>query len=70
MATDAENIRAAISAIYAEIAAGPLAPSYNIDGQAVDWPAYRASLLQEAAQLREHLGAAEGPWEEITQGMP
>lgn len=70
MATDAENIRAAISRIYAEIAAGALKPSYSINGQSVDWPAYRRSLLEEVKVLRDQLGAAEGPWEEITQGMP
>jgi len=69
MASDATNIQAAISAIYAELAAGPLRPDYNIDGQAVSWNQYRESLLSQVTQLRQQLVAAEGPCEFETLGQ-
>lgn len=67
MATRAENITTAIDAIYAEIAAGPLKPSYSIDGQTVDWPAYRESLLRQAKELEARSQAAD-PFEYETLG--
>lgn len=64
MASDAENISAAISAITAELAANPTAVSYSIDGQSVQRHEM-VKRLQDLLLLRAQL---EGPAEVISYG--
>ena len=67
MASDAENIVAIRSALYAALAteaANPM-PSYSIDGQSVDWNGYRAAVLKQIADLNGLLATASGAFEEI-----
>jgi hypothetical protein len=63
MATNAENLTAAIAAIYAELAAGPARPDYSLDGKSVSWSAYRTARIADAKALRELLLLEEGPTE-------
>jgi len=67
MATDAENIVAIRSALYAALAteAASPKPSYSIDGQSVDWNGYRAAVLKQIADLNGLLATASGAFEEI-----
>ncbi len=76
MPTDLENLITRRSAILSELATGTAdgetdirRPSYNIDGQAVDWTAYRKSLLDELSQLNQAISALEGPVEISTEGQ-
>jgi hypothetical protein len=67
MATDAENIatiRANLLAALATESANPK-PSYNIDGQQVDWNGYRTAILGQIAALNGLQTAAVGIFEEI-----
>lgn len=59
MATDLENMKTARSAYLTELATGNVKPSYSIDGQSVDWNAYRASLLESIAKLNALIAADE-----------
>lgn len=69
MATNVENLRAAIAAIYAELAAGPAPkPNYSLDGKSVSWSEYRAARIKEAKDLRELLILEEGPTELYVEG--
>ncbi len=67
MATDAENIVAIRSALYAALAteAANPKPSYSIDGQSVDWNGYRAAVLKQIADLNSLLATASGAFEEL-----
>ena len=70
MATDAENIAARKSAIYAQLAAMSSTsvggkPTYSIDGQSVDHVGYRRSLLDELKMLNELQISAAGPYEVV-----
>ena len=67
MATDAENIatiRANLLAALATESANPK-PSYNIDGQQVDWNGYRTAILGQIAALNSIQAAAVGVFEEL-----
>ncbi len=70
MATYAENLVSARDAYATELALGNVKPTYSIEGQNVDWNAYRASLLDSIARLNGLIDSANGPWEVITEGMP
>lgn len=71
MATVAENLQTALESLSAKYAtaAASAAPSYNIDGQSVDRTAYMESLLKQMQELRMQIALAEGPCEEVTQGI-
>lgn len=64
-------LETALDRVVTELAEGPIKPSYNINGQSVDWPAYRQHLLEELEQLQtavETIGDEEGGIvEEVTQ---
>ena len=67
MASDADQIATIRSNLLAALAtesANPK-PSYNVDGQQVDWNGYRTAILAEIAQLNAILSAATGAFEEI-----
>jgi len=67
MPTDAEQIATIRSGLLAALAtesANPK-PSYNIDGQQVDWNGYRTAILGQIAALNTLLSAATGVFEEI-----
>jgi len=67
MATDAEQIATIRSNLLAALAtesANPK-PSYNIDGQQVDWNGYRNAILQQIMTLNNLQAAAVGAFEEI-----
>ena len=70
MTSDLENLQARRSAVLAELAAGQTSagdnlrkPSYSIDGQAVDWNAYRRSLYDELREIDRLMATLEGPIE-------
>lgn len=65
MATESENIRAAldnIAAQLAEMTASPK-PSYSNNGRSVSWGEHFNNLTAAQKTLREQLVAAGGPWE-------
>lgn len=67
MATDADQIatiRTNLLAALATESANPK-PSYNVDGQQVDWNGYRTAILGQIAALNALLSAATGAFEEI-----
>jgi len=67
MATDAEQIATIRSNLLAALAtesANPK-PSYNIDGQQVDWNGYRNAILQQIMTLNNLQAAAVGAFEEL-----
>ena len=67
MATDAEQIATIRSNLLSALAtesANPK-PSYNIDGQQVDWNGYRTAILGQIAALNALLSSATGAFEEI-----
>ena len=67
MPTDAEQIATIKSNLLAALAtesANPK-PSYNIDGQQVDWNGYRNAILCQIAALNSLQSAATGAFEEI-----
>ena len=67
MPTDAEQIATIKSNLLAALAtesANPK-PSYNIDGQQVDWNGYRNAILGQIAALNSLQAAATGAFEEI-----
>ena len=51
MATDLENLQTRKSAILSELAAMGTKPDYSINGQSVQWTAYRKSLLEELEMI-------------------
>ena len=63
MATDAENLAAAKSALLAALATQAGRPDYSIDGQSVN----RSELLDRLDKLNAALAAAEGPFELQTE---
>lgn len=72
MATDSDNLATIQSNILATLAtesANPK-PSYNINGQSVDWNGYRAALMQQLKDLQAMRPMVDGPWEVAIEGMP
>jgi hypothetical protein len=69
MASDLENLKATKSRYLAELAAGPLKPTYTLEGQTVDWNTYRSSLLKAVSDLNLLISLEAGPCEIITEGM-
>ena len=68
MATYLENLTTArdnIAARLASITAQPK-PSYDVDGQRVEWNAYFEALTRQLATLNEQLNGAE-PFEETSE---
>ena len=63
MATDAENLATAKSALLAAIATGAGKPNYSIDGQSVTW----GELFDRLAKINEALSAIGGPFELQTE---
>ncbi len=70
MASDLENLKATKSRYLLELAAGPLKPTYTLEGQSVDWNTYRKSLLDAVTNLNTLIALEMGPAEVITEGMP
>lgn len=67
MPSDADQIATIKSNLLAALAtesANPK-PSYNIDGQQVDWNGYRTAILGQIAALNALQSAATGAFEEI-----
>ncbi len=67
MATDAEQIATIRSNLLANLAtesANPK-PSYNIDGQQVDWNGYRTAILGQIMALNNLQAAAVGAFEAL-----
>ena len=65
MPSDADQIATIRSNLLSALAtesANPK-PSYNVDGQNVDWNGYRTAILGQIAQLNTLLSAATGPFE-------
>jgi hypothetical protein len=58
------TIRSNLLAALATESANPK-PSYNIDGQNVDWNGYRTAILGQIAALNALLSSATGPFEEL-----
>ena len=71
MATVSENLQTALESLSAKYAtaAANAAPSYSIDGQQVNRTEYMESLLKQMNDLRMQIALADGPVEEITQGL-
>lgn len=70
MATDLQNlttIRSNLLSKLATISADPK-PSYNIDGQSVDYNAYYAALWGQLEQVNKQISTAGGPFEVETLG--
>lgn len=63
MATDAENLAAAKSALLAALAEHGAKPNYSIDGQSVSW----GELWDRLAKIDAALAATEGPFELQTE---
>ena len=63
MATDAENLAAAKSALLAALAKHGAKPNYSIDGQSVSW----GELWDRIAKIDAALAATEGPFELQTE---
>ena len=73
MATIKENLEAALERVAAELAEGDIKPAYSVDGQSVQWPQYRASLIDEMTRLRELINDADddgGICFEVTETVP
>jgi hypothetical protein len=64
MATPAENLDSAITAISSAIAANPTAINYSIDGQSVS----HGDLVKKLAELTMLRSQLEGPVQSETQG--
>lgn len=67
MPSDADQIATIKSNLLAALAtesANPK-PSYNIDGQQVDWNGYRTAILGQIAALDALKSAATGAFEEL-----
>lgn len=67
MATDLEQIVAIRSALLASLvteATNPK-PTYNIDGQMVDWNGYRAAVMKQIADLNAMSTSLGGVYEEV-----
>jgi hypothetical protein len=67
MAGDAEQIATIRSNLLTALAtesANPK-PSYNIDGQQVDWNGYRTAILGQIMALNNLQAAAVGAFEEL-----
>ncbi len=63
MASNVENIRTRIAAIYEEIAAGEHSkPTYTSGARTVDWNTYKTGLYAELKELRELEKAESGPF--------
>lgn len=63
MATEAENIQAALDSLavkIVEVLANPL-PNITVDGVSIDRMGYYRSLIEYQKLLREQLIAARGP---------
>jgi hypothetical protein len=58
------TIRSNLLAALATESANPK-PSYNIDGQNVDWNGYRTAILGQIAALNALLSSATGAFEEL-----
>ena len=70
MATDAEQlatIKTQTLAIIVTITASPK-PTYNIDGQEVEWAEYLAQLQSTIAWVDKQAVQAGGPYEVHSQG--
>lgn len=63
------NITAARDAYATELALGNVKPTYNLEGQMVDWNAYRQSLIDAIERLNLLIAAGDGPVEVITEGL-
>lgn len=71
MATDLENlltIRSNLLAALADISANPK-PTYSINGQSVSHNEHRRSLLEEVKSINALIVQADGPYEEIHEGI-
>ena len=70
MASNLENLktaRANLLAKLAEVSADPK-PSYNIDGQSVQWSQYYKMLTDQAGALLDAINNEE-PFEEVSRGV-
>jgi hypothetical protein len=66
------NLQAAqqnISALIADITANPK-PTYNVDGQNVDWTTYLSTLIEKSKNLNELIQVAGGNFELQTTMLP
>jgi hypothetical protein len=65
------KLEATLDRYITELAEGDCKPSYNINGQAVNWEQYRTALnkwIKETQELIDMLGGDEGGIvEEVTQ---
>ncbi len=72
MATEVDNLQAALLNVSAKIAAitdpALIKPSYSIDGQSISWGAYYKDLLALRDAIKAALVNAEGPFEFQIQG--
>ncbi len=71
MATDSENLQTTLSnliRVRAEASANPK-PTYNINGQQVDWVGYYQFLSSEITRVQSQIADNEGPFEVVTQGF-
>ena len=63
-----ETIKSQTLANIVAITASPK-PTYNIDGQEVEWSEYLKQLQETLAWVNEQLVQAGGPYEVHTQGF-
>ena len=80
MPTDAEFLEAlretrqnyilTLKNLSADQAAGTLKPTYNIDGQSVNWTRYQEILMKNIKDLTEQIAQADDPlYTEDTQAI-
>ena len=70
-ATNLETTRLNVSKLLAEITANPK-PSYNVNGQAVNWTEYHKMLTETLSRLNKLIAEGEvdaTPFEEVSQGF-
>lgn len=63
MATDAQNLASAKSALLVALAANAGKPNYTIDGQTVTW----GEMFDRLDKIDKALAATEGPFELATE---
>lgn len=63
MATYLENLQTARERLAAALAANAGRPNYTIDGESFDFD----SLVRRIAMLDEAIGAAQGPFEVVSE---
>lgn len=67
MATYLENLTTERDAIQAQLAAMVAKPSYDVDGQRVEWTSHYNALANRLKEIKAEL-VGDSPFEEQSQG--